>query len=189
MQQSVFIEEPYQLIRSDLIEIVIGQIQALNTELVSVKMLLQYIEKYKYNAAFVCLLEQEQSNLNKYLAPIVYMDDVDEHAKRFDNLIYDLMLAQVEESPQYKKGKKQLVDVATTLLQRATISQVREKLTLIQTIGTNEFLDSANILNFEKYVRSYAVSLNLSCMMAASKNPIYTNLTDEILEIHEGKAL
>lgn len=54
MQESVFIDEPYQLISADLIEIVIGQIQVLNTELVSVKMQLQYIEKYKHNAAFVC---------------------------------------------------------------------------------------------------------------------------------------
>lgn len=106
MQEFVFIDEPYQLIRADLIEIVIGQIQALNTELVSVKMQLQYIEKYKHNAAFVCLLEQDQSNLIKYLAPIVYMDDIDEHAKRFDNLIYSLMLAQVEESPQMMRAHR-----------------------------------------------------------------------------------
>jgi type I restriction enzyme, R subunit len=188
MQQSVFIDEPYQLIRADLIEIVIGQIQALNTELVYVKMQLQYIEKYKHNAAFVCLLEQDQSNLIKYLAPIVYMDDVDEHAKRFDNLLYGLMLAQVEESPQYKKGKKQLIEVATTLLQRATIPQVREKLTLIQTIGTDEFWDSANILNFEK-VRKELRSLIKFIVDEGGKNPIYINLADEVLEIHEGKAM
>ncbi|WP_339171278.1 DEAD/DEAH box helicase family protein [Paenibacillus sp. FSL H7-0943] len=188
MQQSIFIDEPYQLIRTDLIEIVIGQIQALNTELISVKMQLQYIEKYKHNAAFVCLLEQDQSNLIKYLAPIVYMDDVDEHAKRFDNLMYGLMLAQVEESPQYKKSKKQLIEVATTLLQRATIPQVREKLPLIQTIGTDEFWESANILNFEK-VRTELRSLIKFIVDEGGKNPIYTNLADEVLEIHEGKAM
>ncbi|MOA38910.1 hypothetical protein D3C78_1606440 [compost metagenome] len=113
MQQSIFIDEPYQLIRADLIEIVIGQIQALNTELISVKMQMQYIEKYKHNAAFVCLLEQDQSNLIKFLAPIVYMDDVVEHAKRFDKLIYGLLLAQVEESLQYKKRKKQLMLISS----------------------------------------------------------------------------
>ncbi|MFD1136638.1 DEAD/DEAH box helicase family protein [Paenibacillus urinalis] len=188
MQQSVFIDEPYQMIRADLIEIVIGQILALNTELVSVKMQLQYIEKYKHKAAFVCLLEQDQSNLIKSLAPIVYMDDIDEYAKRFDNLMYGLMLAQVEESAQYKKGKKQLIDVATTLLQRATITEVREKLALIQTIGTDEFWDSANILNFEK-VRKELRSLIKFIVDEGGKNPIYTNLADEVLEIHEGKAM
>lgn len=188
MQQSVFIDEPYQMIRADLIEIVIGQILALNTELVSVKMQLQYIEKYKHKVAFVCLLEQDQSNLIKSLAPIVYMDDIDEYAKRFDNLMYGLMLAQVEESAQYKKGKKQLIDVATTLLQRATITEVREKLALIQTIGTDEFWDSANILNFEK-VRKELRSLIKFIVDEGGKNPIYTNLADEVLEIHEGKAM
>ncbi|MGN7764870.1 DEAD/DEAH box helicase family protein [Paenibacillus sp. 22594] len=188
LQQSVFIDEPYQLIRTELIESVIGQIQALNTELASVKLQLQHIEKYKHQAAFVCLLEQDQSNLIKYVAPIVYMEDADEHAKRFDNLMYSLMLAQAEESPQYKKSKKQLIDVATTLLQRATIPQVRDKITLIQTIGTDEFWDSANLLNFEQ-VRKELRSLIKFIVDEGGKNPIYTNLADEVLEVHEGKAM
>ena len=87
------------------------QINALNTELVSVKMQLQYIEKYKHAAAFVCLADMDKAKLIKYLAPIVYMDDTDEYAKRFDNSMYGMMIAQIEGCRNSREAKKQLIEV------------------------------------------------------------------------------
>jgi hypothetical protein len=34
-------------------------------------------------------------NVSSFLATIVYMDDPDEYAKRFDNFMYGIMLAQI----------------------------------------------------------------------------------------------
>ena len=96
LQESVFIGEPYQAIRTGLIEAALQQINVLNIELVSVKMQLQYIEKYKRADAFVCLSDLDKHNLITFLAPIVYMDDTDEYAKRFDNFMYGMMIAQIE---------------------------------------------------------------------------------------------
>jgi type I restriction enzyme, R subunit len=189
LQQAAFIEDSYQAIRTELTVIVLGQILALNTELVSVKLQLQHIEKYKHQEAFVCLLDQDKSNLIMYLAPIVYMSDTDEHAKRFDNFMYGLMIAQLEESPQFKKGKKQLIDVASDLLQRATIQSVKEKLTLILTIGTEEFWESAGLLDFELIRNELRNLIKFIVDEGGGKNRIYTNLTDEVIEIHEGKAM
>lgn len=188
MQQSIFIDESYQTIRTDLIKTVTQQINALNTELVSVKMQLQYIEKYKSTEAFVCLTDLDKANLITYLAPIVYMDDTDEHAKRFDNFMCGLMIAQIEGLPQFKKGKKQLIDVSIDLLKRAPIPQIKEKLQLINTIGTDEFWENSDLLNFEK-VRMELRSLVKFIVDEGGRNPIYTNLADEILTVSEGKAM
>ncbi|WEK55461.1 MAG: DEAD/DEAH box helicase family protein [Candidatus Cohnella colombiensis] len=188
MQESVFIDEPYQMIRRDLIGTILQQINVLNTELVSVKMQLQYIEKYKLASAFVYLSDIDKSNLIIYLAPIVYMDDMDEHAKRFDNFMYGLMIAQIEGAPQFKRGKKQLIDVSTQLLRRATIPQVKEKLVLINTIGTDAFWDNPDLLNFER-IRVELRDLIKFIIDKGGKNPIYTNLADEILSVNEGKAM
>lgn len=188
MQQSTFIDEPYQTIRTDLIEIGLQQIKALNTDLVSVKMQLQYIEKYNSVDAFVCLSDLDKHNLITYLAPIVYMDDTDEFAKRFDNFMYGLMIAQIEGLPQFNKGKKQLIDVSTNLLKRATIAQIKEKLELIKMVGTDEFWENSDLLNFEK-VRMELRSLVKFIIDEGGRNPIYTNLADEILTVDEGKAM
>lgn len=188
MQQSAFIDEPYQIIRTDLIKTVLQQINELNIDLVSVKMQLQYIEKYKNTTTFVCLSDLDKHNLITYLAPIVYMDDTDEFAKRFDNFMYGLMIAQIEGSPQFNKGKKQLIDVSANLLKRATIPQIKEKLVFINTIGTDEFWQSSDLLNFEK-VRIELRSLIKFIIDEGGRNPIYTNLADEILTVDEGKAM
>ncbi len=189
LQQATFIDDAYQAVRTELIVIVLGQILALNTELVSVKLQLQHIEKYKRQEAFVCLLDQDKSNLITYLAPIVYMSDSDEYAKRFDNFMYGLMIAQLEESPQFKKGKKQLIEVASILLQKATVQFVKEKLPLIQTIGTEAFWEGAGLLDFETIRKELRSLIYLTIDEGGGKKPVFTNLSDEVLEIHEGRAM
>ncbi|USB33931.1 DEAD/DEAH box helicase family protein [Paenibacillus sp. YPG26] len=188
MQQSAFIDEPYQMIRTEMNETVVQQIKALNTELVSVKMQLKYIEKYIHTSAFICLSDEDKHNLIKYLAPIVYMDDTDEHAKRFDNFMYGLMIAQIEGSAQFNKGRKQLIDVTTKLLQRATMPQIKEKVAFISTIGTDEFWKNSDVLNFEK-VRTELRGLVKLIVDVGERSPIYTNLADEVLTVNEGKAM
>ncbi|MFC5404653.1 DEAD/DEAH box helicase family protein [Cohnella soli] len=188
LQQADFTDEMYQAIRIELIATVVNQINALNTELVSVKMQLQYIERYKSADAYVCLTEQDKHHLITYLAPIVFMDDSDEYAKRFDNFMYGLMIAQIEETPQFKKGKMQLTEIADNLLRRTTIPQIKEKLPLIHIIGTDEFWKSASLLQFEK-VRVELHNLVKFIVDTGGKSPIYTNLADEILTVHEGKEM
>jgi len=111
----------------------------LNSELVSVRLQLQYVEQYKHAYAFVALSDGDKHNLIKFLAPIVYMDDTDEEAKRFDNLMYGMMIAQIEGMPQFNKGKKQLIKLCQALSDHTTIPQIKEKLVLINTIDTENF--------------------------------------------------
>jgi Type I site-specific restriction-modification system, R (restriction) subunit and related helicases len=188
LQQSAFSDELYQAIRAELIKTVLQQINALNTELVSVKLQLQYIEKYKSKDAYVCLSESDKHNLIANLAPIVYMDDTDEFAKRFDNFMYGLMLAQIEGMPQFKKSKKQLINVSFALSDRAAIPQIKEKLEFIKTVATDEFWQSSDILDFEK-VRVELRDLIKFIIDEGKRNPIYTNLADEVLMVKEGEGL
>lgn len=188
LQDSVFVDKPHQVMRGELIKTVLQQINALTTELVSVKMQLQYIEKYKNGYAFICLQEADKHNLIQYLAPIVYMNDADEYAKRFDNFMYGIMLAQIEGLPQFKKGKKQLVSVCLALAQRATIEKIKEKLILIKNVTTEEFWQESGILDFEK-VRLELRDLIKFLVDEGEKKTIYTNLTDDILEVKEGDGL
>lgn len=188
LQQSTFIEEPYQKMRTGLIDTVVQQINELNTDLVSVKMQLQYIEQYKDKEAFVCLSDLDKHNLITYLAPLVYMDYEDEYAKRFDNFMYGIMLAQIEGMPYFKKGKKQLINICISLAQRATIPQIKEKLDLINTIQTDEFWQESDILGLEK-VRTDLRNLIKLIIDDNKRNSIYTNLSDEVLMFREGEGM
>jgi type I restriction enzyme R subunit len=188
LQRAAFIDEPYQSIRKGLIDFVLQQINELNTELVSVRMQLQHIEKYKYEQSFICLAELDKHNLITFLAPIVYMDDPDEYAKRFDNLMYGLMIAQIEAMPYFTKAKNQLQNTCVLLSVRAAIPQIRAKLDLINEIGTDEFWQRSDILGFEK-VRVKLRSLLKFIEDEGGRPPIYTDLTDCITSEKAGESL
>ncbi|MBE5393668.1 DEAD/DEAH box helicase family protein [Brevibacillus borstelensis] len=188
LQHANLVDDSYQDIRNNLIQTVHHQINALNTELAAVKLQLQHIEKYKHREAFVCLSDTDKHNLITYLAPLVYMDDPDEYAKRFDNFMYGIMIAQIEGMPQFKKGKKQLIHVSSDLSKRATIPQIKEKLEFINMIGTDEFWQNPDIPVFEK-VRMELRGLMKFIVDEGGKNPVYTNLSDVVLAVKEGEVL
>lgn len=188
LQEAAFIADAYQSWRNDLIRDTVLQIQALNPELVSVKLQLEYVENYKTQDSFVFLTENDRSNLIKYLAPLVFLDDEDEYAKRFDNLLYGLMLAQSEALPQFKKSKRQLTDISMNLAKRISIPQVKAKLELINTIQTDEFWQNPDILSFEA-VRVALRDLVKFIVDSGSRNVIYTQLADPILAVREGQPL
>ncbi|NLM42854.1 MAG: DEAD/DEAH box helicase family protein [Clostridiales bacterium] len=188
LQDSAFADEVHQAFRSELVDIVVKQIQALNTELVSVRLLLKYIEKYKTKEAFTYISELDKYDLITYLAPIVFMDDNDEYAKSFDNLMYGIMLAQIEGNKGFKIRQKQLKNDCIGLSKRATIPQIKEKLELINTILTDEFWNNTDILTLEK-VRVELRDL-IKFLSDESKNRfVYTNISDEVILVKEGEEL
>jgi len=176
--------------REGLIDVVVDQIEALNPELIAVKLKLQYVEKYKHRRAFLSLNESDVLTLGKELGPIVYMDERDEHAKRFDNLMYGLMVYALEGSRQFTRNKNVLKEIAYNLLtERATIPAVRARLELIRTIGTEEFWKNATIFDFERIRVELRDLAKITVDESGGLGPIYTNLRDEVLYVREGEPI
>lgn len=188
LQQSAFHADPYQNWRRDLVSETLWQIQALNTELTAVKLQRAHVEKYKKEQAFAFLSDGDKHNLNEHLAPLVFMEEEDLYAKVFDNLMYGLMLAQVEGLPQFGRGKKKLTAISVRLTERINIPQVQEKIELIKTIPTDEFWRQPDLLIFER-VRVALRDLLKFIMDGEGQSPIYTNLRDDILVVKEGEPL
>ena len=188
LQHSAFMDEEYQKLRNSLIETVLVQINALNTELILVKLQLQYVEKYKNEEAFVCLSDTDKHDLINYLAPLVYMEDTDEFAKLFDNFMYGLMLSLIESSKaRYNRSRRKLISISTCLLSRGTIPQIDNKIELINTIITEEFWANPNILIFEKVRIELRELIKFIADGGNHRKNIYTNLQDEVTFIQEGK--
>lgn len=188
LQESSFSEGVYQKWRAALVATCQSQVKELNVELVSVKLQLQYVEKYKKENVFDFLSEGDKGELLQYIAPIVRLNDDDELAKRFDNFMYGLILAFMEQMPAFKYAKKQLCDIATLLERKVSIPQVQEKLPIIQEINTDEFWAANDILLFEK-VREELRELMKFLDRNPQKKPIITRLTDPILAQQEGVQL
>ena len=189
LQESTFAGENYQLWRNELVETCHKQVTALNPELISVKLRMQYVEKYKKQDAFLSISEGDKGELLTQIAPLVQSEETDEFAKRFDNFMYGLILAHIEQMPAFKYAKKQLCDTASLLERKANIPQIKEKLPLLQEIHTDVFWNANDILLFEKVRKELRGLIRFLDENDGGQKRIITKLTDPIIDSQEGVQL
>lgn len=189
LQESTFAGENYQTWRNELVETCHKQVTALNPELISVKLRMQYVEKYKKQDAFLSISEGDKGELLTQIAPLVQSEETDEFAKRFDNFMYGLILANIEQMPAFKYAKKQLCDTASLLERKANIPQIKEKLPLLQEIHTDVFWDANDILLFEKVRKELRGLIRFLDEDDGGQKRIITKLTDPIIDSQEGVQL
>lgn len=184
LQEDIYAGEDYQAWRKSLVEICHQQIAELNPDLISVKLKLKYVEKYKNEVVFDVLSEGDKGELLTNIAPIVKYED-EELAKRFDNFMYSLMLASAEQIQGFRGVRKELCDIATLLEKKGSIPQVNAKLSMIKEIPTDAFWDANDLLLFEK-VRNELRDLIKFLDRDSANKSIITRLTDTIIDQKEG---
>lgn len=189
LQQAIYTDEKYQLFRNELIHIVVSQIKQLNRELISVKMKLKYIEKFSDVKNFECIGELDEYDITQNIAPLVTMDDTDEYAKRFDNLMYGIILAIMENTPEIKRGKKQLFSIADELNKRASIPNIKNNIVSINTIYTDELWNSNDILKFENLRTTLRELIKFIIDEGSEQKKMITNLQDIVISRKKGDML
>jgi type I restriction enzyme R subunit len=188
LQDSNFSDMEHQAFRSELIAFCYNGVCALSDDLVSVRLQKQYVEKYRKKDSFKSLSEMDKYELTKYIAPLISSDDTDEFAKRFDNFMYGLMLANISQLPKLRYFQNQLVLTAESLQKKSTIPQIKEKLTLIKDIQTDDFWKNISILILEM-IRQELRDLMQFLVDDNSRPKIFTRLNDPVIDRQEGETL
>lgn len=188
LQESAYCDEKYQTWRAELVNTCQKQIQALNTDLIEVKLRLRYVEKFKNPDCFIAIGERDKGELLQQLAPIVRMDDTNEAAKQFDRFMYGLILAAMEQHGRLPRIKQQLQSIAAHLQRKSSIPQVQAKLSVIQEINAEGFSECNDILAFEK-IRKELRELIQFLDDGSGKVPIITRLEDPVTSSKEGLEL
>lgn len=188
LQESVFADKEYQDFRNFLVDICYNGICELSYNLISVRLKKQYIEKFRNKKNFITLSETDKNELTKHIAPLITSDDTDESAKRFDNFMYGIMLADMERLSVMKHMKKQLCNTAVLLERKATIPQVQQKIQLIKDIQTDDFWKNINILSLE-YVRTELRDIIQFLSDKYTVYKIFTDLSDIVTDSKEGNTL
>lgn len=188
LQESAFAGEEYQRWRAGLVDACQKQVAALNPDLISVKLRLRAVEKYKRPEAFAQIGEEDKGELLAQIAPLVCLEETDEFAKRFDNFLYGLILAQIGQMPAFRHAQKQLCDTAALLERKTGIPQIEAKLPLLREIQTEAFWSAGDILLFEKARRELRELIKFLDEGGTARQVI-TRLTDPILKRQEGVQL
>lgn len=189
LQESAFAGEDCQAWRSEIVETCHRQVMALSPDLIAVKLRMQAVEKYKNPEAFVSIGEGDKGELLTQIAPLVRSEETDEFAKRFDNFMYGLILAHIEQMPAFQYAKKQLCDTASLLERKASIPQVQEKLPVLKEIHTDAFWDANDVLLFEKVRKELRGLIRFLDESGEEQKNIVTKLTDPIIDSQENVQL
>ena len=189
LQESAFAGDDYQAWRSEIAGACQDRISELRPDLITVKLRMEYVEKYRKPEAFVFISEGDKGELLSQLAPLVYLKDTDEFAKRFDNFMYGLMLAHAEQMPAFRYARKQLCEMASLLEQKISIPQVREKLPLIREIQCDAFWKANDLLLLEKVRRELRELIKFLEESGDREKHIVTRLTDPVIDRKEGALL
>lgn len=180
--------DDFQSFRRNLVRECHGQIADLNKNLIAVKLNLQYVTKYEQLSSFDYLNDEDLGNLKKYIAPLVVQGDHDEAAKKFDNFIYNMMLALMETNDRNKLGKfrHELLKTADLLRQKMTIPQVKAEKKFIENIVQYDFISNEEILKLEE-IRCKLRPLIKFLTDNGYTKPVYTDLEDFIVNETEGQ--
>ena len=85
--------------------------------------------------------EGDKGELLTQIAPLVRSDEADEFAKRFDNFMYGLILAHIEQMPAFQYAKSNCATPLPYWNVRPAFRRSRQSLPMLQEIHTDAFWD------------------------------------------------
>ena len=96
----------------------------------------------------VQILSIDKIEIKENLTPIFVVTDLDESAKRFDNLIYSLQIRKMKEK-NYSIQVNGIISLIESLKELGTISQIKEKAEIIKMTCKQEYWDRATFFDIE----------------------------------------
>ena len=187
MQGADYSSEECRNFRKQLVETCHNQIANLNSEVVAVRLKRKWVEKYSNIAEFDYLSGMSVNELKKEIAKLVVNPEKDEYAKRFDNLMYGLML-DIEEGNKFKRAKDRLQQTAQLLEQKSGIPHVGKKIAEIKIVNTPEYWKGIDLLTLEKTRQDLRDLIQF--IIEPGKGPIiFEGIHDEVIDSNEGERL
>lgn len=185
LQDADYAEMDYQIIRDDMVDHVVGDVQAMNPERIEVRLELRYVEQYKVRKEYECLDDVNKEEIIEHLAGLVVSSEKDEAAINFDVAMYGLMLSAMV-GKNFGKIKRHVVSNANILLSEcATIPDVKAKIPELKELTSDNYWNAQDILKFEETRKSLR---DIMKFIPPKKVKIhYTDFEDEVVFREEGR--
>uniref|UniRef100_UPI0040471A30 DEAD/DEAH box helicase family protein n=1 Tax=Algoriphagus sp. TaxID=1872435 RepID=UPI0040471A30 len=133
-----------------ILEGLILQTQALNTESFIVRQHWREVEKYRDANAWNALTDLDIKELFDHIAPLMTETDQDEMAKRFDALMLDIQLSILNGEKKQAGLIQKVVLTAGRLSKKASIPSVARKMEFIKDAQNKTFWQAADIPAIER---------------------------------------
>ena len=184
LQERAFAGDEHQALRTELVDTMRGQVNALNEELFTVRRHRREVDIYRQAESWQNLTDVSIAELRNPLSGLVTNTETDDAALRFDNIMYGFMAAQAG-SQSTAPYKNRLVLLATQLASVTSVPQVKAELPLIDRVAEGDMLDGADILELED-IRKRLRSLIQFIIKGPSRHDVITHLEDPVTDIQYG---
>lgn len=179
-------DDIYSAYRADLVNDLNQAVIELNDESFRVKRHYRYVEIYRALSSWNSLETVQISEIKEHIAPLVKPKKEDELARRFDYLIYSIVLGLLQ-SKSVQKTINIVVDTATALSTKYSIPQVKAQKPIIEKVQTEDFWENTTITELNN-VREALRGL-LQYLDKIKRKIYYTDFTDTITDAVEGEAI
>ena len=132
--------------------ILIGQVKELNDKHISVREHWDIVDKYRKKDTWVYLSNTDGIELKDVIAPLLVNATTNMGATKFDILMLNIELSQIDEAVNGDKSKLLVEKIANKLQEKASIKQVNDKMALIRALSKHDFWETASLDKLE-YVR------------------------------------
>lgn len=137
-------------LHDDIKNILRTQILALSDQNITVRRHWQTVDKFRKEKSWVCLSEIDVLDLKDQIAPIITRSVTDNSALRFDILILNIQLAQILPDFQALKSMVRVTEIARSLQSKATIQQIKRKITIVNEVANPDFWETIALDKLEK---------------------------------------
>lgn len=159
-----------------LLDGLIAQTQALNTESFLVRQHWRVVEKYRDPNAWNALQDLDIKALFDHIAPLIVEVDQDERAKRFDALMYGIQLALWQQEKRVVGLIDKVVQTAGMLSKKASIPMVAQQMPFIRQAQDAAFWQEGDLLAVEELRLALR---DIMKFLDANQAPMYyTSFTD-----------
>ena len=145
-------DEVAKALHDEVKAILMGQVKELNDKHISVREHWDIVDKYRQKETWVYLSNTDGIELKDVIAPLLVNGTANMGAVKFDILMLNIELSQVDEAVSSDKSKLVVEKIANKLQEKASIKQVNDKMPLIKQISNHDFWETASLDKLE-YVR------------------------------------
>lgn len=169
LQNIKYSEENYINFRKNILNELINSVKSLNENSYIVRMNLKYVETYKDQNNWENIDTKSKDDIKKYIAPLISFYGEDELAKRFDILVYKIILDRLE-GKNPTKNIKNIIKTSEKLSRLGTIPQIKDNKEIIKKAMDEELWSNLDIFEIETIRKSLR---NLVKYIEKSSQQIY----------------
>ena len=179
LQDLAYQTEELVSFREKLVAEMLAKVQELDRENFAVRQHLRYVEKFADPESYASLSYENTLHLKEEVAPLLYPDEDEASAVRFDALMYGIELASLA-GKKYAKARSDLFKKVSDVAGVANIPEIRSQSELLEKILHTDYLDNAGIKEFE-HIREHL--RGLMKYLPRGGEVYTTNFTDDILSV------